>query len=402
MRRLAAPLLLIITLGCNGSAGTGNVSKRDAAAEEIEPDAEAPPPEPEVDAAAPPAEDATPPALDVPPVTIDAPPVVAPMGAGPDATVMAFQGTPVYWGGGMDNKRQVDVQVKFPDAGLLYKSVTLKLNLRCPATGGCDFWDRRAYLGVVHKNGDKESVTEILRFMTPYRVTASWTADVTALRPLLSGAVTLRVFIDTWVGPTSTQGAGWLVDATFEMVGGMPDRVPLAFIPLWDETKYDYGDPLKPVATAVVPRSLTLPPGAGAVELRSFITGHGQGNLDNCAEFCPRTHAFTLDGKRFERMVWRNDCATTAIPNQGGNWKPSRAGWCPGAAVLPWVTDVSAMAQAGKPITIGYDVQPYVNSCRPDSPKCTGCAFNTPCAYNDGSHTSPFFVMSAALIVYAK
>jgi len=398
MRRLAAALLML-ALGCNGSAPTGTRTKADAA-EETEPDAAAPPPR--EDSAAPPAEDAEPPPPDIAPVTIDAPTVVAPMGAGPDATVMAFTGTPVYWGGNMDNKRAVDAEVKFPAAGLLYKSVTLKLNLRCPASGGCDFWDRRAYLGVVRKTGDKETITEILRFMTPYRVTASWTADVTALRPLLSDTVTLRVFIDTWVGPTSNQGAGWLVDASFEMVGGMPDRVPIAVIPLWDETKFDYGDPAKPVEAAVVARSVSLPPGAGAVELRSFITGHGQGNLGNCAEFCRRTHAFTLDGKRLERLVWRDDCTTTAVPNQGGNWKPPRAGWCPGAPVLPWVADVSAMAQAGKPITIGYDVQPYVNSCRPDSPMCAGCVFRTPCAYDNGSHTLPFYVISAALIVYAK
>jgi hypothetical protein len=398
MRRLAAPLVLMVALGCNGSAGSVAHPKLDAA-DEPEPDAELPP-EPDAETSPPP-QDAAPLPPDVPPVTVDAPVVVPPAGAGPDTTVMAFSGTPVYFASGMDNKRIVDATVKFPGAALLYKTVTLKLGLRCP-TGGCDFWDRRAYLGVVNKVGDKETVTEILRFMTPYRLAATWTADVTALRPLLSGAVTLRVFIDTWVGPGNAQGSGWLVDASFEMVGGMPARLPIAVIPLWDETKFDYGDPAKPVGAAVVSRSISLPAGAGAVELRSFITGHGQGNLDNCAEFCRRTHAFSVDGNRIERMVWRDDCATTAIPNQGGNWKPSRAGWCPGAQVLPWVADVSAMAQAGKPITVSYEVQPYDNSCRPDSPRCGGCALGTGCAYDNGAHTAPFFVLSAALIVYGR
>jgi hypothetical protein len=389
--------MLMLALGCNGSTGSGPRLVADAG-EEPEPDAAT---SVEPDAGAPPSEDAAPLPPDVPPVTIDAPTVVPPAGAGPDTTVMAFSGTPVYFVGSMDNKRTVDAQVQFPAAGLLYKSVTLKLNLRCPAAG-CDFWDRRAFLGLVRKDGDKETVTEILRFMTPYRVAASWTADVTALRPMLSGTVTLRVFIDTWVGPGNAQGAGWLVDASFEMVGGMPDRVPIAVIPLWDETKFDYGDPAKPVGAAVVSRSVNLPAGAGAVELRSFITGHGQGNLDNCAEFCPRTHAFSVNGNRLERMVWRNDCATTAIPNQGGNWKPPRAGWCPGAAVLPWVASVGAMVQSDKPLVVSYEVQPYVNSCRPDSPMCAGCAFGTPCAYDNGNHTAPFFVLSAALIVYGR
>jgi hypothetical protein len=397
MRRLAAPLVLFLSLGCNGSTAPGV---------HPQPDAEEPGPEPDPgtrpDGAAATIPDGASLEPDAPPVTEDAPVVVPPTGVGPDTTVTAFAGTPVYFTSGMDNKRMVDATVKFPDAGLLYKSATLKLALRCPPAG-CDFWDRRAYLGLVRKNGDKETVTEILRFMTPYRVAATWTADVTALRPLLSGPVTLRVFIDTWVGPgNAAQGAGWLVDASFDLVGGMPERLPIAVIPLWDETKFDYGDPAKPVSAAVATRSITLPAGAGAVELRSFITGHGQGNLDNCAEFCRRNHAFTVGGMRVERMVWRDDCATTAIPNQGGNWKPSRAGWCPGAQVLPWVADVSAMAKPGNAITVTYDVQPYENTCRPDSPTCAGCVFRTPCAFDNGNHTAPFFVLSAALIVYGR
>jgi hypothetical protein len=210
------------------------------------------------------------------------------------------------------------------------------------------------------------------------------------------------VFIDTWVGPGHAQGSGWLVDASFEMVGGMPQRLPIAVIPLWDETKFEYGDPAKPVSAAVATRLITLPAGAGQVELRSFITGHGQGNRDNCAEFCRRMHAFTVDGKRVERLLWRDDCATTAVKGQAGTWMYPRAGWCPGAEVLPWVADVSAMAEAGKPITVGYEVQAYENTCRPDSPMCAGCALRTPCAYDNGNHTAPFYVLSAALIVYGR
>jgi hypothetical protein len=49
-----------------------------------------------------------------------------------------------------------------------------------------------------------------------------------------------------------------------------------------------------------------------------------------------------------------------------------------------------------------YDVAAYENSCRPDSPRCGGCAFNTPCAYDDGAHPRCFFDLSAALIVYGS
>jgi hypothetical protein len=33
---------------------------------------------------------------------------------------------------------------------------------------------------------------------------------------------------------------------------------------------------------------------------------------------------------------------------------------------------------------------------------CAGCALRTGCAYDNGNHTNPFYVLSAALIVYAR
>lgn len=389
-------------LACNGGATAPKRTQAEADADpEPGPDDTSPPrdaaaPRPEDDAGEP-----EPPAPDAdPPVTVDAPTVVTPTGPGPDTTVTAFPGAHVYWKGGMDNKRTLDAVVKFPDAALLYEKITLTLALRCPVGGRCDFWDRRAYLGVVRKVGDKESVTEILRFMTPYGVPVTHTVDVTALRPLLAGEVTMRVFIDTWVGPGHQQGDGWLVEATFDMKGGMPARRPIAVLPLWDEMRFDYGDPAKPVAAAVTPRSVTIPAGAGAVELRAMITGHGQGNLDNCAEFCRRNHAFRAGGMRVERLVWRDNCSMTGLP-QNGTWRTPRAGWCPGTEVAPWVADISAAAPAGQAVTISYEVAPYVNSCRPDAPVCGGCALRTSCAYDNGNHTTPFYAFSALLVVYA-
>ena len=174
----------------------------------------------------------------------------------------------------------------------------------------------------------------------------------------------------------------------------MPERLPIAVVPLWDDMRFDYGDPAKPVAAAVTPRTPAIPAEAGKVELRAFITGHGQGNLENCAEFCRRTHAFSVGGMRFERLLWRDDCARTGAPGQAGNTRSPRAGWCPGADVLPWVVDVSAAAKPG--VTVSYEVRPYENTCRPDAPACS-CG---DCAFNNMGHTAPFYQFSAALIVY--
>jgi hypothetical protein len=33
---------------------------------------------------------------------------------------------------------------------------------------------------------------------------------------------------------------------------------------------------------------------------------------------------------------------------------------------------------------------------------CTGCAFNTGCAYNGNDHTKPVYALSSALVIYGK
>ena len=69
------------------------------------------------------------------------------------------------------------------------------------------------------------------------------------------------------------------------MKGGTPARLPISVQPVWTATYVPYGDPAKPIASVAVPSSLALPAGATSFELRAFVTGHGQGNLENCAEF---------------------------------------------------------------------------------------------------------------------
>ncbi len=253
-------------------------------------------------------------------------------------------------------------------------------------------------------NGDtRESpVTEILRFATPFRVGAKFTADVTSLAPLLTGKRRLRVFIDTWVGPGHANGDGWLVDARLTFVPGRPERRPLAVVPIFDVTSFEVGDPKKPVASAVPPRTVAIPSDAGTVELRSFITGHGQGNLHNCAEFCAKTHSYIVGSTRVQKRIWRDDCETTSVQPQQGTWRFPRAGWCPGATALPWIEDVTAAAAAGSSLPITYEPEPYENTCRPDSPACTGCVNGVRCPYDDAGHTSPNYAQSALLVIYAR
>src|SRR5205814_7460145 len=96
MRRLGALLVVILALGCNGSTAPGAHPKLDVAVEEPEPDAGS---TPAPDTAVSTPEDTAPLPPDAPLVPADAPVVVPPMGPGPDTTVNAFSGMPVYFAG---------------------------------------------------------------------------------------------------------------------------------------------------------------------------------------------------------------------------------------------------------------------------------------------------------------
>ncbi len=321
-----------------------------------------------------------------------------PSTAGEDKTVSVFTKEEVSFTGAA-NLRVVDKAGTFPDKGT-YQSIILHLALECPA-GKCDAWDRFGTLGVVTKKGDKpenDTVVEVARFITPYGVGASWDLDVTDLRPLLRGSLTLRVFIDTWVGPGSPYGNGWSVSASFEMKGGVPEKEPLAVVPIWTMRAGVYGDPAKPLTGSFPDQTVALPTGAKQFAVRTFVTGHGQGNLYNCAEFCPREHTITVAGTAHKQKMWRTDCATTAAPGQKGNYKPSRAGWCPGADVKPWTFDATADFAAGS--AVQYGVEAYENTCREGAPTCAGCTLGSDCKYDGGNHTEPSYYVSSLLIAY--
>ena len=322
---------------------------------------------------------------------------VAPPQPGADTTVVALGGEHVFFG--EPNRRTVDVPVTFPAAGLRYTQVTLHLGLRCPMPGGCDWWDRLGHLSLLLPPAAGETdprELELARFITPYRVGGELASiDVTELQRVLEGPQTVRVFIDTWVGPGHANGAGWLVDASFDFVGGLPAADPVAVVPLWAPHRVVYGDPARPVDAQA---TLEVPEGTTRARVRAFVTGHGQGNADNCAEFCRRDHTITVGAAPTTVELWRDDCATTAVPNPQGTWRYARAGWCPGASVAPWIVDVDAPAAGST--AIAYTVEPYTNTCRPDAEDCGGCTLGTGCAYDGGAHTEPGWEQSALAILY--
>ena len=315
-------------------------------------------------------------------------------------TVTVFDGTQLSFTS-TENHRTVDGSASFPDGP--FQSVVLHLALECPSNR-CDVWDRlgslRIATGPAPADGGPPPFVEFARFVTTYGVRGNWDLDVTDLQPLFHGTQPVQAFIDTWVGPGSQYGNGWLLTATLEFTSGRPARTPVAAIPMaWDQAVY--GDPARPIAMQLTPQMVNVPAtGVTSSAMYVITTGHGQGNTQNCAEFCPRTHTLTVDGMDHPQDIWRDDCDQNPISNQRGNWQPSRAGWCPGDVVRPWITDLGTTLTPGAMHTIGYDVESYVNACRPDAMPCSACTLGAMCAYDGGAHTEPYYKVTAFLVLY--
>lgn len=287
------------------------------------------------------------------------------------------------------NTRTLEAVATMPASLDGYERIEMWIGLECPAEG-CDPWDRFAAFTLV--SGDEE--IELGRYITPYGIGCTWRIDVTDFRERLTGAVRLRSFIDTWVK------TGWLLTARFLLFEGTPTATDVHVDQLWMDWDVVYGDPARPPLQPDL--SFTLDLGADSVKARLLVTGHGQGNTGNAAEFLPQSHALLVNGTpRLDHMLWRTDCPLNPCSPQFGNWSAPRAGWCPGAAVPPVVVNLTPFVVRGAASTIEYRLGDYENLCRPDNPFCVpgagGCAS---CAYDGGAHTEPHYKIALQVVTY--
>ena len=72
------------------------------------------------------------------------------------------------------NNRTVVDTIQFPQSNVGFSDIIMSVGLECP-TGGCDPWDRKAKIDVMHLN----QWFEIGRYVTPYGVECGWEFDVT-------------------------------------------------------------------------------------------------------------------------------------------------------------------------------------------------------------------------------
>lgn len=245
----------------------------------------------------------------------------------------------------------------------VYSQINATLYVSCPpVSGGCDDWDRLAWIQVKNPQGQW---VEIIRYITPYGKGCTHHLDVTDFASLLQGRVEMRMYIETW------GTGGWQMDLEFEYVAGAPEYPYSHVEEVWQGT-YNFGDPanLQPVDTAVV----GIFDDVQATKLRLVTTGHGWGdnNTGNAAEFYHAVHHLQVNGED----TYTQDLWTDCYPNpdgcqpQSGTYKYDRAGWCPGVIAQPYVYDISDQLWR-TPFALSYIFQPtYWDQCHPHNPDC--------------------------------
>lgn len=263
--------------------------------------------------------------------------------------------------------------VILPDSNLDYSTITLEVSVSCPSTG-CDPWDQPANMSVV-RNGQ---VTEIARYITPFGIGCGpWTVDVTDFKSLLRGNTNFRSFIQVW-GPS-----GWILEAKliYEIDPDQENRYQ-KITPLWENNYLIYGDPN--ISHDLEEKTIVTNPNSQDVSMRMTITGHGQGNTNNAAEFSPFTHQINANGAVVDsHFLWNPECPQNPCSPQLGSWTFPRAGWCPGTSVEPYYVDLTSNV-VNDNITVDYVLADYTNLLNTD--------------YNNNGHTEPHYRIHAFLV----
>lgn len=279
-----------------------------------------------------------------------------------DITVRAFDETHLAFGDGFSQASEQGFV--FPDNPTHTESVKMFVRLDCPSRG-CNAWDVFAHVQV--KDPESGEWYEMGRYITPYgidnrKLDRGFEIDVTDFRSLLKGEAELRAYIEVWGSD------GWLISVDFDFIAGEPEfpyssvsrviqynRNSLEGVPYGVTVSEDFD----------LTKSISLPAEAESAHLRTIITGWGHATPTDtdgrpCAEWCYRTHEVLIDGTAaFSHEMSPIGCGSNPVSPQAGNWRPDRAGWCPGMSVPVRYDEISN--PAGRSFSFEYDFQDWVS-----------------------------------------
>ena len=237
--------------------------------------------------------------------------------------------------------------VELPDAATMAAFDHLDVDVEVICRGRppeCSEWDRIAYIEVC-LDDTCDARHEIVRWITPYARPGQrrWIMDASPFLGDLRAGGTQRLRV--------TMGPEW--EAATERDVNMSLRLSTRGEPASIDVQRAYrgGAFDASYADAHPPFTFSVPAEAARVELVVIVSGHGQTETDNCAEWCEHEHRFEINAGASHEIAFPDEigrplgCADLVVegvvPGQYGNWAPRRAGWCPGYPVAARRFDVT-------------------------------------------------------------
>lgn len=227
----------------------------------------------------------------------------------------------------------------FPERKRPIRKIIMKVTMGCPDSMRCadwDYMDRISLRRTGGVNGVDENY-ELGRMLTPYggafgkNWSFTWEEDVTDFSLLLRDSVEIEY---RHSGYEPNEDRGWAVSIEFNIITGVPDRVPVAIQKLYDGT-FPYGNDKDPITNYLKPVRIEKRENADIGIIRIIQTGHGMDKPDGCGEFCDKYRQVFVAGKMIDqRQMWKK-CGSNPLYPQAGTWPIDRANWCPGDLVTP-------------------------------------------------------------------
>ena len=252
-------------------------------------------------------------------------------------------------------------EVILPDAATMTGFDTLEFDLAitCPHRNpfACSEWDRNARISLC-RTPTCNKRWEVVRWITPYwrRGERRWIIDASPFLSLLEDGGAHSFHIE--MGPSWERGTSRYskMDIRLSQRGGARS--------LLVKRAYTGGNFGANYNAERDPYEVMAPDDATRAELVVILSGHGQTDGDNCAEWCDHRHQFTINGTALPEITSMQaigtlrGCAERAdegvSPGQWGNWAPSRAYWCPGLPVDAIRIDITEQVMAGAVNEVTY------------------------------------------------